>query len=198
MGMAEVSCWPESHRAEANFSSSPKMLCLSAGFFGRSFDDEIGGLDRAFQIGMARHARHGAPASVFKQIANLGNAFGQGFQRGGHRIMHPHRMARRGKQIGDAVAHEPGADNGDVFLISSVIGFVASLVITPRSETSSGRVAAVDIHDLPGAEIGSRRQKIDRHAHQIFHLTQTLQRNARERTRPSWPGPLRYRPTSIR
>ena len=40
-------------------------------------------------------------------------------------------------------------------------------------------VSAVDIHDLPGAKIGRRRQQIDRHPDQIFHLAEPAERNAR-------------------
>ena len=34
-----------------------------------------------------------------------------------HRIVHAHLMPSVGEQVGDAVAHEPGADYGDDFFI---------------------------------------------------------------------------------
>ena len=55
--------------------------------------------------------------------------------------------------------------------------------------SSSRRIAAVDIHDLPGAEIRRRREQIDRHAHQILDLAEPAERDARQRARRvAWPS----------
>src|SRR4051812_41890506 len=57
-------------------------------------------------------------------------------------------------------------------------------LVTVSPEKSARGIAAVDIHDLPGAEIRRRRQQVDRHSHQILDLAEPAERNAGERTRP--------------
>src|SRR5215470_1828256 len=49
---------------------------------------------------------------------------------------------------------------------------------------SSRRVSAVDIHDLPGAEIGCWREQIDRHADEVLDLAEPSEWNARKRAGP--------------
>ena len=51
--------------------------------------------------------------------------------------------------------------------ITAIFSFFACMVIA-----SSRRVAAIDIHHLPGAEIRGRRQKIDNDTHQILGLAE--------------------------
>src|SRR6185436_20177919 len=46
----------------------------------------------------------------------------------------------------------------------------------PCKAASPRRVAAVHIHDLSGAKVGSGRQKIERHADEIFDLAQPAER----------------------
>ena len=77
-------------------------------------------------------------------------------------------MPGGGEEIGDAVAHQAGAENRDR---------------RRAHRRSPRRIAAVDIHDLPGAEVGRRREQIDRHADQVLDLAQPAERNARERAR---------------
>src|SRR5262245_49498920 len=42
-------------------------------------------------------------------------------------------------------------------------------------------IPAVDIHDLPRAEVRRRREQIDRHADQVLDLAEPAERNARQR-----------------
>src|SRR5262245_11404204 len=49
------------------------------------------------------------------------------------------------------------------------------------TEVLSGRIPAVDIHDLPGAEIRRRREEIERHADQVLDLAEPAERDARQR-----------------
>ena len=79
----------------------------------RRFDDDARACHGPFDRWPRAYAFDGGTVGTQK-IADIANTLRQLFQRLASRVLHPHAVVAGGEQIGDAVAHQAGANHGNL------------------------------------------------------------------------------------
>jgi hypothetical protein len=85
----------------------------------RRFDNDAGAAHGPFDRWPGADAFDGGAVSA-EEITDLANTLRQLVQHLAHRVLHPHAVPAGGEQIGDAVAHQAGADHGNLRLVHEV------------------------------------------------------------------------------
>ena len=103
-------------------SISANSFCLSAEVFQHRFDHIVGVAHGFAEIGAGPHVVDGA--FIFAEIAQVGgDARPGGVERRSVRVRDGHPMTGEREDLGNAVAHEAGADDGD-FSVAHDLGLV--------------------------------------------------------------------------
>ena len=124
-----------------------EYFLLQRQFFRRSFKHNFRSFDRRRHLLMRRNAQK-ARRIVVEQVDDRIQTLRHRCADVCRRLKHCDLMPGGGKQIGNAVAHQPTANNSDLQWAHGLTRMVNPL---------SGSISAIDVHDLPGTEVGGGR-----------------------------------------